>query len=202
VKATLNQIADIRNGYQFRGKVEALDLGDDPHAEERFGAVRVIQIKDIDDYRRLNPNELAFVALDRDIDKYEAREGDVLFLARGHRLFATAITAPLHNTVATGYFFILRPATPQLEAPYLAWYINQAPFQTVLRTFMKGTQQPLVSRKDIEHLEVEIPPLEVQRAIVALEDLRVEEQRLMSTLQEKRNQLVQALSMHAARRTS
>lgn len=87
---------------------------------------------------------------DADPEKYGTRERDVLFLALSHRLFAAAITEPLRHTVATGYFFILRLKTDTIRACYLAWYINQPPFQSVLRTTMKGTHQPLVSRKDVE----------------------------------------------------
>lgn len=166
------------------------------------GVVPVIQIKDINADRRLQTDDLVLVKIDGDQERYEARQGDVLFLARGHRLFATAITQPISGAIATGYFYILRPKMKTILPRYLAWYINQPPFQTVLRTFMKGTQQPLVSRKDIEDLEVQIPPLAVQEAIVELDDLEVIEQRLLAALQEKRSQLVQAISMTAAQRTA
>lgn len=203
MKSRLVKISEIRNGYQFRGRVTPIELrGAKEEAALPPGVVRVIQIKDIDDDRRLHADDLVPVRIDADPEKYEARQGDVLFLARGHRLFATAITHPLHDTVATGYFFILRPTTEAVLPRYLAWYINQSPFQAALRTFMKGTHQPLVARKDIEDLEVEIPPRKTQEAIVALDDLRVKELRLTLALQEKRSQLVQALSMKAARRPS
>ncbi len=204
LKAKLKKIADIRNGYQFRGKVEPLDLvtGDGPATPLPPGVVRVIQIKDIDDDRQLHAGDLAAVRIHADAEKYEARQGDVLFLARGHRLFATAITERVHDTVATGYFFILRPKTDRIRPEYLAWYINQPPFQAVLRTYMKGTHQPLVARKDVEDLRVEIPPLETQAAITALEDLRLTEQHLLAAIRHKRSQLLLAVSMKAARRPS
>lgn len=203
MKARLANISEIRNGYQFRGKVSPVELrGGKEETLLPPGVVRVIQIKDIDDDHRLYAKDLTPVRIDADAEKYEARQGDVLFLARGHRLFATAITQPLRDTVATGYFFILRPTTESLLPRYLAWYINQPPFQSALRTFMKGTHQPLVSRKDIEDLQVEIPSLETQEAVVALDDLRVREHQLMLALQEKRTQLLQTISMKAVCRPS
>lgn len=204
MKARLKKIAEIRNGYQFRGKVEPFEVatGGGADAPVPPGVVRVVQIKDIDDERRLHIARLTLVRIDADPEKYEAGQGDVLFLSRGHKLFATAITEPLRDAVATGYFFILRPSTDKVLPRYLAWYINQPPFQAVLRTFMKGTQQPLVARKDIEDLEVEIPPLATQETIVNLDDLRVKESRLVAAIQEKRNQLIESLSMKAARQPS
>lgn len=203
MKAQLTKITDIRNGYQFRGRVKPVELrGGSDQGALPAGVVRVIQIKDIDDDQRLHAADLTPVRIDADPEKYDARQGDVLFLSRGHRLFATAITEPIRDTVATGYFFILRPTTDKVLPRYLAWYINQPPFQGVLRTHMKGTHQPLVARKDIENLEVEIPPLATQGAIVALDELRLEESRLLTAMQEKRSQLIQAISMKAARRPS
>ena len=201
MKAKLKQIAEIRNGYQFRGKVESIDLKAEHGAASRLppGIVRVIQIKDIDDDWRLQANELVAVQLDRDSEKYLAQQGDVLFLGRGHRLFATTIAEPLCDTVATGYFFIVRLTTDNVRPRYLAWYINQPPFQAALRMFMKGTHQPLVSRRDIEDLQIEIPPLATQDAIVAMDDLRVREQHLLQAIRKKQSQLIQAISMRAVR---
>ena len=198
MQAKLKNIAGIRNGYQFRGKVEPLDL--EAGANMPPGVVRVIQIKDVDDDWRLHSDNLPAVRLDRAPEKYLAQQGDVLFLSRGQRLLATTITEPLHDTVATGYFFILRLKSDSVLPRYLAWAINQTPFQSVLRTFMKGTLQPLVSRKDIEDLCVEVPPLEVQEAIVAIDDLRVREQHLLAAIRSKRSQLIQAISVETARR--
>jgi restriction endonuclease S subunit len=201
VKKRLSEIVEIRNGYQFRGKVTPATPAITGRGKEPSGIVHVIQLKDIDDNRHLNTSYLVLVRLPGHLEKYEVRQDDVLFLARGQRLYATAIVEALRNTVATGYFFILRP-TAHVRSRYLAWYLNQPPFQSVLRTFMKGTHQPLVSRKDIENMEVEIPPLGVQEAIAALEDLRIIERQLSLSLQEKRTQLVRAISMQAARRSS
>lgn len=202
MKSRLAKITDIRNGYQFREKVVPVELSGGKEETLPPGVLRVIQIKDIDDDRRLHTDDLTPVQIDIDREKYEARQGDVLFLSRGNRLFATAITEPLRDAVATGYFFILRPSTDKLLARYLAWYINQPPFQAALRACTKGTQQPLVARKDIEDLEVEIPPLATQETIVSLDDLRVKESQLVAAIQEKRNQLIQSLSMKAARQPS
>ena len=64
---------------------------------------------------------------------------------------------------------------------------------------MKGTHQPLVSRRDIEDLQIEIPPLATQDAIVAMDDLRVREQHLLQAIRKKQSQLIQAISMRAVR---
>src|SRR2546423_12829470 len=99
MKAKLSDIAEIRSGYQFREKVEH-----DPD-----GWVPVIQIRDLTDDFRLRTEDLIRVSMER-TEPYLVGQGDVLFLARGHRLGAAAVTEPLVGTIATGYFFILRPS--------------------------------------------------------------------------------------------
>src|SRR4051794_9139528 len=98
MKKRIRDIAAVRVGYQFRGKVKR-----DP-----AGSVRVIQIKDIDDEQRIRLADLASVNVDRP-DPYLTHQGDVLFLSRGHRLYTVVVPEIDGDTIATGYFFILRP---------------------------------------------------------------------------------------------
>lgn len=201
----LKQLAHFDSGYQFRGKVETFDR----KKVERLGMtvlpeelVKVIQIKDIDDDRRLQVDDLITTRLERSPDKYRVEQGDVLFLARGHRLFAAAVGQRVDGAIASGYFLILRLKTDAVRPDYLAWYLNQPRFQAALKPLMRGSHMPLVTRSDVESLRVHVPPLAVQEAIVQLDELERQEQKLLAAIKEKRSQLIQAISMKAAGRTS
>jgi hypothetical protein len=183
MKKRLRDIADFRIGYQFRGKVKP-----DP-----TGAVRVVQIKDIDSDLRIRVPDLTPVSIDKP-EPYLTQAGDVLFLNRGHRLYAVVVPELPPNTIATGYFFILRPNPRVMLPEYLAWSLNQPDFQDSLRPYHRGSHIPMVSRIDVEELKIQVPPLEVQRRILALNDLLDEERRLFAAIQEKRSLLVQAVS--------
>ena len=104
MKKRLKDIADFRIGYQFRGKVKP-----DP-----AGTVRVIQIKDIMPDLQIRLNELETVTIER-LEPHRVQQGDVLFLSRGHRLYAVVLPAVEPNTIATGYFFVL-PEDPNSAA--------------------------------------------------------------------------------------
>ncbi len=183
MKKRLKDIAELRIGYQFRGKVKP-----DP-----AGMVRVIQIKDIDADQRIRVADLVVVAIERP-GPYLTEPGDVLFLGRGHRLYAVVVPEVQPNTIATGYFFILRPNVRVVRSEYLAWSMNQPEFQESLRPFHRGTHMPMVSRTDVEDLRIHLPPLDVQRRILKLHDLLDEERRLSAAIQERRSLLVQAVS--------
>jgi len=183
MKKRLKEIADFRMGYQFRGKVQP-----DP-----VGTVRVIQIKDVDENLRISVDDITSVSIDRP-EPYLVRRGDVLFLGRGHRLYAGIVPAVEPNTIATGYFFILRPNDRVVSPEYLAWSLNQPDFQESLRPFHRGTQMPIISKTDLQNLRIHLPPLNVQRRVVELHRLLDEERRLSAEISEKRSLLVRAVS--------
>jgi Type I restriction modification DNA specificity domain len=192
MRKQLSNIASFRTGFQFRGRFEP-----DP-----TGEIAVIQIKDIDEDRRFRLDKLDRVQMDsRTVDAYRVQQGDVLFLSRGHRLLCTPIDVVLRNTITTNYFFIITPKTEVVQYRYLAWYLNQPEFQAELRPFVRGSHMPLVSRTDLEGLWIEIPNLETQDFIVALDELYRQEQRLLGEVQKKRAKLIHAVSMNAARTT-
>ncbi len=184
----ISEIASIQTGYQFREKVEA-----DPG-----GNIGVLQIKDIPDRRRLTPETIDRVTFDKPYAAYVVFRGDVLFLSRGHKQFAVAIEHDLGDTIASGYFYILRTDPAQMRPAYLAWYLNQQPMQDQYKQLAKGTHMPFVSMAEFRELEVPIPPLAIQERIVALAALADQEQSLLTQLAEKRAHLVQSISLTAA----
>lgn len=184
----IGEIATIQPGHQFRGKVEP-----DPD-----GDVALIQIKDIEDRRRLNPHSIDRIAFDKAHEPYLVSRGDVLFLSRGHKLFALAIEHDLSDTIASGYFYILRLRTDRIRPAYLAWCINQPPFQSQLAQLSQGSHMPFVSKTEFQELPVPIPPLALQDTIVALSILSEQEQAILSELASKRAALIQTLTLAAA----
>lgn len=184
----ISEIANIQAGFQFRGKIEPDDLGN----------VSIVQIKDIEDRQRLNTATVDRIRFDRPYDAYLISRGDVLFLSRGHRLFAVAVEDDLHDAIAAGYFYILRLKTGQLHPRFLAWYINQPPFQAKLAELSQGTHMPFVSKAQFQELSVPIPPQEIQHAIVALSELAEQEQSILTQLAEKRAVLIQSHTLAAA----
>ena len=193
MKRRLRSIADIRLGYQFRGRVE-----DDP-----AGTHRLIQIRDFDEAKTLDASNLARVMPKRDPEPTLARPGDVLFLSRGHHLWATTLEAPPTGAIISGYFLIVRPTEGGVLSGYLAWYLNQAPFQRALREFVRGSHMPLVSLRDFRELTVQVPPVATQEAIVALDELHRREADLRQQIDQKRSMMVNAICLRAAQaRTS
>lgn len=179
----IRDIAEIRTGYQFRGKVEAADDAN----------VALIQIKDIDDRLNVRFVDLLHVKLDNP-EPYLVTQGDVLFLSRGHRQYAASVSEPVRNTVATGYFFILHPNQDLIRPDFLTWSINQPEFQDSLRPVTRGSNMPLISKSDFQNLTISLPAIAVQDKILALQQLIDRELELTTDIQRKRGKLVEAVS--------
>jgi hypothetical protein len=182
LRKTLADIASIRSGYQFRGRVE----------ECSDGNVRVIQMKDISEENVLDEDSMARVQVDAP-ERYLVSQGDVLFVSRGRNLTATEIVKPLEGVIATSYYFILTPDTKLILSGFLAWSINQSRFQKRLGMVTNTTSIPWVSRADIEELTIELPPIAVQQQILELTALQVKQKTLALRLIERREQLVTAI---------
>ena len=190
MRKPISDLAQVRSGYQFREKVEP-----DPNGE-----VSVIQIKDLTPDFCLSMDNLIRVSPPRSAP-YRVQQGDVLFLARGHRLGAVAIPEPVVDTIATGFFFILRPS-PLVRPGYLAWALNKAPFQSRMRPNVRGSHIPLITLGDFEKLEIDLPPLDLQEKIESLAALHRREMELSKAIESKRTHLIESICRMTARRSS
>ena len=134
----LRDIADFRTGYQFRGRVQP----------EPRGNARVIQIKDVEAHGKISIADLTSVNVDRP-QPYLVQRDDVLFLSRGFRLYAVIVPEVGKNTIATGYFFIIRPRPDLIVPEYLAWAMNEPDFQESLRPYVPSLNRVLVPYQSI-----------------------------------------------------
>jgi hypothetical protein len=201
----LRDIAEIQIGYQHRDKGHPINMGS-------TGTHRIIQIKDLDLEEQFKREVIGrggsapYIWLDNlyqvtpagDAERYLVSQGDVLFLSRGQRTCAVPILQTLENTVASYYFYILRPDPDRVDPEYLAWFINQPTTQACLERLQRGSHIKIIPKSAFEELEVVLPPRATQRAIVELERLRQKEAYTMSLLAQARKRLVNSLALRAA----
>lgn len=179
----LIEIADIRTGYQFRGRV----------VEDEQGETDVIQIKDVNERRQVDLADLTSVSLEN-TDSHLVRPGDVLFLSRGHRMYGTSVPRLKRDTVVSSYFYVLRPNSSDVDPGYLAWFLNEPYFQHRLQSHVRGSHMPMISRRDFVDLKIVVPDMETQKQIVRLNELKNHEAELLDQLKAKRAELIKGVS--------
>lgn len=184
----LSQIADISAGYQFRGRLQP----------DAAGNLAVLQVKDVKNDGLpacIDRRSLSTVTFEKDASRYMLVPGDVLFLSRGHRLFATVFNDVPPHVIVPNYFYRLRAkltgtASDVVLPEYLAWYLNSPKAQAQLKLVHAGSHMPVVALNDFVDLRIDMPPLTIQKSIVAVAALAQREQQLMRELLDVKKKLV------------
>jgi hypothetical protein len=176
----LKDFATIRSGYLFRGRIEP-----DP-----AGRYRVIQIGDISTDARLSYDTLTRINLSGVKTSHLIEKGDLLFISRGQRKQAVAITQDLDNTIPTSQIFVLRP-DQRLVPEYLAWYLNQRPAQRYIDEHSTGTNVSLINMEALGKMPFQAPSLETQRRVMRIYELSLRERELIESILERRRKLIE-----------
>ncbi|MFQ4136314.1 restriction endonuclease subunit S [Nodosilinea sp. PGN35] len=188
----LEDIATLRSGFTVRGKVEPM-----PPDQVTKDHVRLVQMKDLDEYNRFHLDEVYAVALDNVKQSHYLKSGDVLFRSRGVTNTAVHVGKIPFGLVAASPLVVIRVEPGVVDPAYLTWYLNY-PGQRQISPLSSGTSVPNVTVSGLKGLEIPLPPLATQRAIADLADLGQQEQTLMAELADKRQTYLHALLSRCA----
>jgi restriction endonuclease S subunit len=147
------------------------------------GPFRLVRISDISqdgtwlntDFVRIEPRQPVS-------EQLVLRSGDVLFPNRGTRTTALAYRLDQPGTIAGAQFFILRPEPKRVLPEYLAWFLRTDTAARYFSARRKGSYVQIIERNDLADLRMPLPPLAVQRTIVAVAELAVQERDLSERL--------------------
>lgn len=185
----LGDACTIHTGYTARGRLE-------PAAA---GGVLAIQLRDISPEGRLDPERLTRVQLDGLADRYFVRPGDVVFRSRGERNTASALNERLREpALAVLPLMVLRPRRDLVTPEYLAWAVNQPPAQRHFDSSARGTNIRMIPRSSLDDLELDVPDLETQQKIVAVDVLAERERELSLIAAESRRRLMSLILVERA----
>jgi hypothetical protein len=181
----LRDAIDVRSGYPFRGSIE----------ESADGNAMAVQMKDVDSECGVNWTGVMRTSLVGRKQPDWLKAGDVLFVSKGVRFYAVCIDEPPGPAVCSPHFFHLQvaPYVPLLPA-FLAWQINQPPFQRQLQQAAEGSSQLSIRRPVLESLTLSMPSLVDQQRIIALAELARRERRALHQLIRNRELQLQALA--------
>ncbi len=187
--STLKTVVHIQVGYQAKTKIQ----------ERKRGTHRLIQGKDFNSLHRLRVENLTPFFPERKPEIYSVRRGDVLFQARGKVHFAYCIEDDLKDTLAAGSFYILRLRHENLLPKYLAWWLNQSKAQAYFQSQAHGAGISFIPKSTLSRLQVQIPPLFVQKKVLKMVKLAEREQFLLERLSQLRLCLVKTACIKAVK---
>lgn len=184
-KVEMATLVGVCSGYPFRGSVEEAPAGD----------VLAVQMKDVDVESGVRWGGVARTSLAGRKEPDWLQAGDVLFVSKGARFYAVCLGDPPGRAVCSPHFYLLRVGAGQPLLPaFLAWQINQPPFQRQLVQAAEGSSQLSIRRPVLESLTLNVPPLADQHRIVELADLARRERHALHCLIQNRETQLQALA--------
>lgn len=172
-------------GYPFRGSIEASMDGD----------ALAVQMKDVDPEHGVNWSGVMRTTLTGRKKPDWLKAGDILIVSKGARFYAVCLDEPPHPAVCSPHFFHLQVQSQGVAIPaFIAWQVNQPPFQRQLQQAAEGSSQLSIRRPVLEALTLSIPSLADQRRIVALAELARQERQTLNQLIANREQQLNALA--------
>ena len=150
-------------------KVEALakpQYGFTEKAQEK-GDARFIRITDISDRGILSSDDPKFISLTSKSQESLLEKGDILVARTGATYGKTMIFQEDYDAVFASYLIRLRFPTDEVN-PHFYWaYAQSEAYWNQANTLVSGGGQPQFNGNALKQVSFPLPPLEIQRAIVA-----------------------------------
>ena len=183
----LKDIANIRAGHPFRGKV----------IENKDAPTKVIQIRDISRDGKINWETVISANVENKRGNVGwLQKGDVIFTARGPKNIAACLAHELEEPiVCSPHFFIIQVTKPdELLPEFLAWQLNQAPAQRYFDGMAEGSWQVGINKSSILELKLAVPDIDTQYKIIELAKTALKEKRIMLELIRNRESQLQGIA--------
>ena len=162
-----------------------------------MGELVYLQSKHFDEHGQLNSVLHPDLVAEGISEKHLLKNGDVLFAAKGTKNFAAVFENHNEPSVASTSFFVIRPTDNKVLPQFLAWFINSHTTQTLLKGQAIGTSIPSISKQVLENLEIPIPDIKTQKAIVEISKLRNKEKSLKQKIEALREKQIQQQIINA-----
>lgn len=172
INKKLKEITKIIAGYTFRTALKSVDEGGN----------LVAQAKDISDDLYINDSK--FIKINHQLLRSNAliKNNDILFSVRG-KFKASVYNGNKNNIIASSSVYILRLTNKNVNPEYLAIYLNSFVGQKEIRKSLTGGAIKIILRKDLGNLNIVIPKIKKQIAII---DLYKNNSRLQEKLDTKK----------------
>ena len=182
----LKDCAEVVPGFSAKGS-----LSDDPE-----GTVQVLTAQHLtpgEPYRYRDEHRLR-IRPSRSLEKYLLVPGTILFMSRGANNYAVLLEEFPQPAIAPLSFFIIKPK-PDVFPAYLAWCLNQEPFQTELNAIRTGAGTPMIPRREFGEIIIPLPSMTRQKLMATLADLQRREKDLLRQTVDATNRLHRLMGM-------
>jgi hypothetical protein len=183
----LGDVAEVLTGYPFRGKV----------LPEEGGDMVALQIKDLIGEGSLDIAGALRIRGEVVYERHLLRANDILMQSRGTGNRAAIFEGTVRAIAALG-LLVIRPRVEIVRPAFLLWYLNHPKTQDRLRDLARGSTVAFIAKNDAADFTVPTPPRGLQERLIVVDQLRRQERRLASELDQMRAHYVDTLMWQAA----
>jgi restriction endonuclease S subunit len=158
------------------------------------GNIAYLQSKDFDEKGFLSSTLEPELKADKITDKHLLKPGDVLFASKGTKNFAAVYEHKNIPAVASTSFFVIRIKDDfknKVLSEYLRWFMNQTKSQRFLQGNAIGTSMVSIPKSVLGELEIYIPSIEKQKAILKINDLHNKQKNIRKEIESLIEQKIQ-----------
>lgn len=186
----IDQVCEIQSGYTARERLRTVPRG--------IPALQLRDLNDADDWASIEPSAYDLGKLK---ERYFAGPGDVLFRSRGSLNTASAVPKDWPHLAAVLLpLLLLKPDTGEIRPEYLAWAINHPDTQRMLDKRARGTSLRMIPKAALAELEIDVPDLATQDAILETSRLADHAKHLENRAAELRRDLTSMVLRDTAQR--
>jgi hypothetical protein len=157
VFAPFTDLAYLFTGVTIRNREEISSAGE----------VRLIQPRSLVSGPVIDVADTDSIATRPQLARQLLTSGDLVLRTRGSRVEAAPFVDDGVPTVASAPLIVLRPNREKVLPEYLQWMLNESPeVRRALIASMRGSTVQALNIEDLSRIEVPLPPLDRQQAIV------------------------------------
>jgi restriction endonuclease S subunit len=173
----LKEIANIQFGYYGQ--------------PSKDGTIPYLQAKHFNEFGQYIGENDTFLEEDPKAITNLLQDGDVLFVAKGFRFFATLYKEEFGNAIASSIFFILRCDTTRIIPAYLVSVLNLPKNLLHFQQSGAGSTIPSIRKNELADFSFNLIPLEQQQKVVALQELYLKDIELTNNIIKEKQKLFQ-----------
>lgn len=159
------------------------------------GEVKYLQVKNINPANQLDYNQIAMVKNTGINGKHWLKKDDLLFAAKGTSNYCLLYDGSAGNIVASSSFIIIRLMKEDVLPEFLCCFLNTPSILEKLKNSAVGTGIQVIPQSVLGDIQLDIPSLEVQKAIIELNRLRKESESIHNEINELKRSLQNQLLM-------
>ena len=175
----LSQFSNIVSGYTFRGAVKSQQNGD-IYVLQAKNIIINEDITSISEFTRIDSKSLR--------NPYFLEYNDVLIVSRGSgpgSFRSTIFASNDDNVIASSSVYVIRIKDITVLPKYISLFLNSQEGQSaILRIVTGGSYIQTLLRRNLEDFKITIPPIHIQKSIVALSENIKQQEKILSRKKE------------------